>query len=1260
MTTPSVDRHVQHANDEDIPLDREGFLDLDGTTGIILVRDLAGSSESFVLLASGGVGKSTVLKELRAYEDGCVVDLRDREKAEIGQVVAEAVATGRPIYLDALDEAVPGESGLFRVLGREMSRPEAQSVRWRLACRPAAWNGAALPPITKLRLLPLTRDAARQLLASIKVEEDFLDAIITTGPSRLSGSLLHFVAAAKRWQEQRRLPARRVDALEYEVARLLAEREDERPPLRVPADLRRRAAGRLAAITVFCGAGRLAFRTDPASSILAISDLPSRPEPDRPDATIGREVYEEVVASALFDAVSDKTVAFRHQEYADYLAARYVTDRSPVRAQLAVLLGLADGVLPQAMSSIAAWLVALRPDLTDMLMPANALALAESEVDLPPAAREAVVTALLSNAQAANIRPERGLDLSALVHPDLERQLSEHVATGMQHPAEVWWVCRLALAGQVTTIASEALAMALNPRWLPWARRTAIAVVTELGTDVERSALRSRLELDEQADPDDELRAGLLDGLYPQALATTELLALLTPPRNPRFIGHYQKFLEDFVGRVPAIDLPEVLAWAVAAVAGTVSTDRHFDRLAVRTVERAFAFSDDLAVGDALAEALIRLVFRLRRPWPWAQDDVRRRRVAIAVAERLDEPQWYLLIRTGLITESDIAWLLDQAASPLTKAQDVLVKCLHQLNAKAAATPEEPNDDEEDQEESDADGEAHEQLKTTISRAQDDVTAWWLVSLALATTGSSWCSCDLTERPGWSLLDEDDRKEVLDLGLRYVLTHKPAPDEWLGKAKVTRAVLRDWSGTYLLTTLAKHDPGRLGAVPSAVWSTWAPVIAGAWAHDRRELLKTLVALAPASARAAILETLRRVLELREEWSPSPLYEVFLPELVPVLMEHLRQRRYADDQNVSVLNFLVEHAPASATEACRDLAVDDGSMLAREARRHLAAVEPEALVDQLTEHVADRGTLLARVQGLDPERLDDGRLARLARLLFDRFPFDSDPPLTSYWGDSPEHDTARLRNVTVQLLSMRGLVTDLTLLATSRSPIEREFIGEHLRRARQVVADSTLARPMPAQLLDLLGRSDVRLIRGAGDLLQVVQDHLGELQHYLSRTGGFRELWSSDGKKPASEDDVSDWVRRRFMERLGGGSLIDREIQVERRKIAGVGTRIDLTVSASTATAPVAAARVVVEAKLVGNRELLTGLQDQLVQRYLEADGLQHGVFLVYWVRCDQRPTKWSKVHPSKERLVDELQQLADVVAPRYQVRPFVLDISWPT
>jgi hypothetical protein len=415
----AVERRVQvvddkrtSVDDEYAPVDDDGFLDLSKATDTTRVSDLAERPESFVLLAPGGAGKSVVLEEIRRREHGFKVDLVGFRGTEIGRTVADAIASGKPIFIDSLDEALSAEPNLVRLLNPAMTGPGTDGVKWRLACRPSAWTGVlvdGVKGIKKLRLLPMTRDAARHLLASLDIDEGFLDALAAAGQSRLSASLLHFIAAARQWQEEGHLPSRRSDVLESEVQRLLAEREDLRQPLQTGADVRRRAAGRLAFFAAFGATGQFAFRKGATQTAFAISDLPTVPEPDRPEMAFGRKVYEEVLGSALFDTAPRDTVAFRHQEYVDYLAAEYVVNRGPVWSQVATLLGLTDGVLPRSMTAVGAWLVALHPELAEVVAIANAAAIVESEVDLPSSARLAVVDALLTNAREHSCVPDSGV-----------------------------------------------------------------------------------------------------------------------------------------------------------------------------------------------------------------------------------------------------------------------------------------------------------------------------------------------------------------------------------------------------------------------------------------------------------------------------------------------------------------------------------------------------------------------------------------------------------------------------------------------------------------------------------------------------------------------------------------------------------------------------------------------------------------------------------------------------------------------------------
>lgn len=421
-----LDRHVLPV-DETAVLDREGFLDAQGAgkwpTGANdrpqPVTELAGQPGSFVLVAADGAGKSRVLESLRATEPGSlVVNLLALDAAGIRHELQRAIAARGPVYLDALEIAARYVPNLFFILEDCLSAAPAAVVPWRLACRPAAWEGAraagldsALPGFRQLRLLPLTRISARNAVSEVTSSPDmFLDEAVRAGLGWLAASPLRLLSAASQWDATGRLPDSQLSAMQYQVEQLLKETSSRQQPA-VPDDRRRRVAGRLAAMSVFGLADHFTTSPQPPPSALQVASLPSDPEPGSPAQVTPAEVTE-VLGTALFDAAGDATIGFRHQQYAEFLAAEYVVSRQVTRQQVHSLLGMNDdNAIPGPMIGSAAWLTLLSVDLGSGFAAANAVALAESAVELPLFLREPVVDAILARAAVE--------DMDALPRQDL-------------------------------------------------------------------------------------------------------------------------------------------------------------------------------------------------------------------------------------------------------------------------------------------------------------------------------------------------------------------------------------------------------------------------------------------------------------------------------------------------------------------------------------------------------------------------------------------------------------------------------------------------------------------------------------------------------------------------------------------------------------------------------------------------------------------------------------------------------------------------
>jgi hypothetical protein len=260
------------------------------------------------------------------------------------------------------------------------------------------------------------------------------------------------------------------------------------------------------------------------------------------------------------------------------------------------------------------------------------------------------------------------------------------------------------------------------------------------------------------------------------------------------------------------------------------------------------------------------------------------------------------------------------------------------------------------------------QLAVALAGARADPARWWQVAVWLAASDSGHdngmiFSHDLTTRPGWSLLSGQERQDVLNLGIEYINIHQIEPSGWIGRAEVpVRQVAADWSGVYLLTTLATHNPAQLAAVTQPAWRSWAPAIMGAWSSGTEggERARCLLAdLVPADGKQAIVDAaLGRLDALQQHGgglSPRQLYDHLSLRLVPELAKRLLGGSYSGPLAQDVVNMLVDDAPQAALDVCRGLLAGPDPALAAAARRGLARLDPPASLTILRRPAPPRRT-----------------------------------------------------------------------------------------------------------------------------------------------------------------------------------------------------------------------------------------------------------------------------------------------------------------
>jgi hypothetical protein len=1313
--------------DETAVLDREGFLDAQSVSGRPPgaadrpqpVAELVGQPGGFVLLAADGAGKSMVLESLRAVEAApTVVNLLALDAAGLRDELRQAITAGDPVHLDALEIAARYLPNLFFILQDCLSAAAAAAVPWRLACRPAAWEGAraagldsALPGFRQLRLLPLTRSSARSVVSEVTGSPDrFLDEAVRAGLGLLAASPLRLLSAASQWEATGHLPESQLGAMRYQVEHLLMETDSRQQLQRTVADdRRRRLAGRLAAMSVFGLTDRFTTTSRPSPRALQLAGLPSDPEPDSPAAVTLAEVIE-VLGTALFDAAGDATVGFRHQQYAEFLAAEYVVSRRVTRSQVHTLLGMNDdNVIPSPMTGSAAWLAALNSDLGADFAAANAGALAESAVELPVSLRAQVVDAILVRAAVEDMDTLPRQNLAALVHPGLEAQLAVRLRDGLAKPGELWWISRLAQAGRCRKLAAGLLEEVLARPWDPWARRAGVAVVADLGDDAEVAQLEALACLSHADDPDDDVLAAVIEALFPRLLDTAALTALLRPQRRSSYFGPYLILLSELSTRIPAGELPAALAWASSHAA---DGNDAYGELLPGLLQRGW----DKVSAPGVRESLARFVaataaspdraWRRRRRDPWRNSlPGPRRDLAVRVAACLPDDDYFPLTDLGLVLPGDLGWLLGLLPSLARPERDALARCIPHLVRQPTAAeadlilgmaadhpaygptarlrdPASTDSREAQRARERAQmtvGDAgqrgaarlgqYRRLVAALSAAAADPRQWRHVArhLAPAEAGAGdLFSCDLTARPGWAMLDAAQQQQVLELGLQYLEQHQLSLS-WMGYSSFPPGdfgdAVADWSGVYLLATLARHAPATLTVVSPRTWRTWAPAIIGAWTaggradlHARRQLTD----LVPTAERQSLLDAALANLDAIEAnggyLTTEPLYEHLCPDLAAPLAERLAEGLYSATLGGSLLHILVRRVPGDALLACRLIAGTPGHHLAQAALRGLAELDPAALVSQLRSSPVQPEDIDGIAGHVKLSLLDDTQLKDLAWLLLSYVPLASDPPLElGVYDPEPLHETRRVRRAVINLLADHGQVRFFQDLAEQQASESQQLTGWYLRQARARATDLSYVGRTPRQLLHLLGQADARLVRNGRDLLEVILIQLEDLQRELTRLNRSRILWdfTGDQGRPKDENAITNEIADRLKARLNAPGLLDREVEVTPSR-RGIGTRIDLKATVPTAGYPAGAASVIIEAKLATNSSLMTNLNNQLVRQYLIPTGCRDGIYLVYWAK----PEQWPGSPRDRAALLQELQRQAAEAGNGIHVRPCILDISY--
>ena len=547
-------------------------------------------SDAYVLLGAPGAGK-TELFEAEGGRPGChYITARDFLALRARPEWEEPDAT---LFIDGLDEkragSADGRTPLDDIRAKldSLGRP-----RFRLSCREADWFGANdrthLDQVAKggkvkvLRLEPLSDQDIRELLGrhpGVGDADEFMEEArqrgidhLLTNPQTLK--MLADAVAGGTW------PGTRTETFELACEKLAQEfnRQHRLASRDGPAASELlAAAGRLCAILLLTG--RAGYATDLDGDDSEYLDLASIPGNDRATLRLA-------LNTRLFESPEEDRRVPTHRQIAEFLAARYLTERIdnklPVRRVLALMTG-GDGGLVSELRGLAAWLATRSKVARGELIerdPLGTILYGDAGGFSPDEKRQAV----LGLERMTRRNPWAGSALwtdprlGCLAAPDMEEVFRIHLrepTRGDEDAAQhfVLLLLQSLIHGSpIPALAETLMSIARDDRRWPQARLLALdAFIHNRGDDAapaELLTLLADIHAGTVSDLDDDLLGTLLSALYPASLSAADITRHLREPRTPgRWLryGRYARFWRD---HAPEHSTPDQLAELLDALVG--------------------------------------------------------------------------------------------------------------------------------------------------------------------------------------------------------------------------------------------------------------------------------------------------------------------------------------------------------------------------------------------------------------------------------------------------------------------------------------------------------------------------------------------------------------------------------------------------------------------------------------------------------------------------------------------------------------------
>jgi hypothetical protein len=511
---------------------------------------------------------------------------------------------------------------------------------------------------------------------------------------------------------------------------------------------------------------------------------------------------------------------------------------------------------------------------------------------------------------------------------------------------------------------------------------------------------------------------------------------------------------------------------------------------------------------------------------------------------------------------------------------------------------------------------------------------------------------DLTKLPGWKRADDLTRDRIVETAKHYLTTYDPPPGETY--VKTSTFPWAALAGYRALRLLLSPQGDFVEALPQACWQKWAaiiiayPIIGDAIHNpDHQRLTKLAYEHAPAKVLSALTDLIEKDNEQHGMlFALSRAEPIWDGTLASTIVVKLNDPALKPSVFGTILSELLEHkcfeARAIAARIVSSPVPAEGEQRERAVQAAQALIRNTddagwGVVWPVIENDSNFGVevftgiahALDAFSATSVTKLTDDQLAELYIWIVKRVPYGEDDIRATGSGlVSPAQSFAHWRDAVLARLKGRGTVQACEGIRRAMIQFPNlSWLRWHLQEAEHLTRRRSWRPLFPKELLALTASSDHRLVQNSAQLLEILMESLQRLETELQgETAGAYGLWDEIRKnchRPKEEMRLSDHVKLHFERDIRSrGIVVNREVLIRQFSGNNPGEKIDIHVDAVSQRPGGDYDRisVIIEVKGCWNRDLMTGMQTQLRDRYLRDNPCRFGLYLVGWFMCPQ----WDK------------------------------------